>query len=158
MKSSNIMSWTLAILSYFTVLFDTNHLAVGAQYVTLPGILTIIANGMGSLLWIFGAIYVFASAMILLVIFNGKLFTQMMDEALQKDEIEQFEAKWYTWPMAAISLLMAIIATASGFWFTGPAWFVVVIMARVWMVKCQSSPQFKEKSFHLLKEAAKENG
>jgi len=146
MKNSitlTISGIVINIFLMFAVLFDPTELALGSQFVTLPGFAEVIATGLGNIAWILGALFMLFSVMLAIGLLTDAGMEGALEEARKKN-FEQFKVKWYRIPMLCLGITGSLLALGSGFWFTGFFWLTTIIMVQIFGTVMRKHPECKE--------------
>ena len=146
MKNTKLLTVSGVVVNVFlmfAVLFDPTELALGSQFVTLPGFAEVIATGLGNITWILGVMFMFFSAMLFLAMTTDDGMEGALAQA-KKTGWKKFKPKWYSIPLLCLGLIGSLLALGSGFWFTGFFWLTTVIAMRVFASTLRKQPEYKE--------------
>ena len=128
----------------FAILFDPSELNLGGEFVTLPGVALVIAEGLGNIAWLAGICYLFIGVIASTMMFSKTALKDALEAGVTNGSIENYKAKWHTWPMTISGIMFALIALGSGFWFTGFCWLFVLIVCSIISVRVRKTKEFKE--------------
>jgi len=146
-----IIGYVLLLLMTFTIFFEPNGEALGLKvFPSTPTSLIILAEILGNLAWLLGLVWVIVSILLLVIIFNEEIFTKVIKTSI-KTAIENNEPNitintirdkngniifpvlsWWRTSILVFSTIMSLFCIGSGFWFTGSAWLLGIIIMRIY--------------------------
>jgi len=139
---TKLVSVAIMVLFLVVFLYDPDGSAVGADLLGVaPGVLVVIATLVGDLAWLMGVVMwaVFGWTLVLVLDDAVRETTkQLLLQAAQKsglDPLKPFSPpKWMT-VLGYVSLSIAVLGIASGFWFTATGWAALSIILIVYRKK-----------------------
>ena len=138
-----ISAFVIYATMIFTVLFDPSELALGAQFITLPAFLSVMAEGLGNITWLVGILYLFITIIAVVLLSADEAFDNMIAKCKADESFKNYKMKWRTIPMIIIGLIVSLVALGSGFWFTGFFWFVGIISWNSLSAKVRKTEEYK---------------
>lgn len=155
---TQIGSMILPFVMLFVFLYNpvADGTAIGMNLYPLSPLAVSIANLLGNVVWILGVIFVGGAIMLGVATYvidtevgHDRIYpaidremNRRLDEErflitsrdLQTeggDPIVPFGNPFFRWIMRPIVIVVAFIGVATGFWFTGSAWLLIILMHRV---------------------------
>lgn len=125
-----VVGYIIFLLMAFAVFFDPTEMALGAKFITLPTGLLSIAEVLGNVTWVIGILYCLIAIGSLMTLFNSEVYDETMVKAKANGDIKHYRKKWFELPLFFIVMSMAIVALGSGFWFTGSAWILALLLVK----------------------------
>jgi len=127
-----LSGWATIVVMVFVALFDTDGVALGT--VIFPEVSdgwVGLANIVGNLVWLFGAVFWFA-ATVIFVIFVGMSNKEKIVESAQAilkkkplDPVKHITHTPIQWATIIVSFSTSIFMIGSGFWWTGSGWLAI---------------------------------
>jgi len=120
----NVIPLLSQLIILVIVMFDSgNGMAIGKYFVSIPNSVELVLHVLGNLLWLLGIVLFIGSLVSMIIIYVLTENKQKLHEAIkEKTNNPTTLARLYRVPIFSFTgLLIALLATASGFWFFGPA-------------------------------------
>jgi len=116
-----IFAGIVTILITFAVLFDPTELNLGGTLINVPIAIQTIAELIGNITWIIGAIYLIITIGMLAYLGANKTTQQKLMQAVVEEDATYRVDKPGVWKILfrALNVTTALVAVGSGFWFVG---------------------------------------
>lgn len=116
-----------------TIAFDPDSASYGTQLLGAENISPYIigaAGFIGNLLWFIGILFLIGSILVFVVSINEDLLK--LEAATAKADPEKWKKwgkkRWYSASLMGISVIGAVFALGSGFWFFGLTWALLLVV------------------------------
>lgn len=126
-----VSSILLHMVILLIVMFDPSGTALGATFVSLPNWATTVFDLLGNFLWLPSTIFLIAGIVLFFLAMSEDIVATAAKKPLDRVTI------WHK-TIRTLAIINGAFATASGFWFTGPALLISVVGVWTWRIEVEN--------------------